>query len=430
MLDKLNNLKIVDFPLKKIKGIKFYLLAFLRIVYLSIREFAKNKGSQISSSLTYYTLLAIVPVLALSLGIAQKFGLENFLEKGLLEHFNKQEEILGKLLTFTHNMLETAQSGIVAVIGLSLLFISAIKLLSNIELFFNSVWGVEGRRKVRSKILIYIFLILMIPLFLVISGGIKLIVIQTLECFIEKWPFLDHFKIFIELLPYLLIWSIFTLTYILLPKAKVKFSSALISAIIAGTIYSLTQWVYLSFQIGVAEFNAIYSSFAVLPLFLIWLQVSYMIFLFGAQLNSIMDNIYLKEFEKISKKTSIRYRLLVSILTLHTILKSNEKVTQRYLYDKLDIPFTLSLILLKKMHSAKVIKEIRSKGEIFYEPNFDPSQFRLNELIDKLSFAGINELEFIKPENLSKIDQLLSQFEKEREKSKANILVKELFDKI
>lgn len=426
MIPGLKKLKIVNFPLKKVRGVKFYLLSLLRILYLSIREFAKNKGPQISSSLTYYTLLAIVPVLALSLGIAQKFGLENFLEKGLSEHFNNQEEVLGKILTFTHNMLETAQSGIVAVIGLSLLFLSAIKLLSNTELFFNSVWGVDSRRKFRNKILIYTFLILMIPLFLVISGGIKLLIIQTLESFIEKWPFLCYFKILIQLIPYFLIWSIFTLTYILLPKAKVKFSLALISAVISGTIYGLTQWAYLTFQFGVAEFNAIYSGFAVLPLFLIWLQLSWMIFLFGAQLNSVINNIYLKEFEKVCKKASIRYRLLVSILIVNTILKSKDKVNQSYLYHNLDIPFALSLPLLKKMHSAKIINEIKSKGEIFYEPNFDPALFRLNELIDKLSFAGTNKLDFIASEDLSKIDQIICQFERNREESLANILVKDL----
>jgi membrane protein len=419
-------LSITNFPLRKMKGIKFYLYASLRVGYLGIREFVKNNGPQISSSLTYYTLLAIVPILALSLHIAEKFGLEDFLEKGLLEHFSEQKEILEKILTFTHNMLETAQSGIVAAIGLSLFFISAIKLLSNMELFFNSVWGIESRRNVKNKIFIYILLILIIPIFLVISGGIRLLIIQKLDYFVEQWPFLEYFKVLIKLLPNFLIWCIFTITYVLLPKAKVKFSLALLSAVITGTIYGIAQWIYLSFQIGVANCNAIYSSFAVLPLFLIWLHLSWMIFLFGAELNSIMNNIYRCEFEKTSKKTSIHYRLLISILIVLTILKSKERVTQSYLYKRQNIPFALSSRLLKKMLNAKLLKETKTKKLIFYEPNFDPSIFKINELINKLRSSGVNEIEFIEKESISKIDKILNRLEEASKASTANILVKDL----
>ena len=417
---------IVNFSLKKEKGVKFFLLASIRVFYLSIRDFAKDRGPQISSSLTYYTLLATVPILALSLSIAEKFGLETFLERGIVENFKNQEEILQKVLTFTHNMLETAKSGIVEAIGLSLLFISAIKLLTNMELFFNSIWGVEVKRKLKNKIVIYTLLILMIPLFLIISGGLKIIIIQKLEFFTEKWPLLDYIKVLIKLSPFFLTWSIFTLSYMILPKAQVKFSLALLSALITGTIYGIAQWLYLSFQINVSNFNAIYSSFAILPLFLIWQQVSWMIFLFGAELNSNMNNIYRREFEKLSKKTSFRYQLLIIILISKEILKSEEKVTQYYLYKNLNIPFALSQFILKKMELIGLIKEIKTKKEIFYKSNFDPSVLKIDDLIDKLHTSGINEINFIESEDLLKIDNLITRLENATRKSEANLLIKDL----
>lgn len=415
-----------NFLLKKKKGWKFYSFTFFRLFSFGIIDFIKNKGPQIASSLTYYTLLAIVPILALSIGIADHLGIREYLEKGLSEYFQDQTQVLDLVLTFTDNLLRTAQSEIVSAIGGFILFLSAIQLLFNMELFFSSIWKIEEKRKIKNRFVIYLLLILLVPTFLIFSGIFKVIIMQRLQFIIESWPFFDYLNFLIKLLPYMLIWFLFTLIYFLLPKTKVKFSFALISALIAGTIYEISQWLYFYFQVGVTNYSAIYSSFAALPLFLIWLQFSWMIFLFGAQLCSLLHNIYDGKIEKLLYKASFRYKILLSLLIVNRVIKSKDDVTQLYLFEKFNIPYSLSSMLLKNLVEVKILQERKEKKYLFYEPNINPNTFRVSDCLEKLNLCGVNEIKFIKSSKLKKINTVFRRLEQEITSSKFNLLVKDL----
>ena len=175
-----------------------------------------------------------------------------------------------------------------------MLFWSVVSLLENIENSFNHIWQVRFGRPWYRKFTDYLTFLLIAPIFIILSSSITVFISTTMTEFIEKARILAYFKplvsFLIQFAPYILFWISMTILFIVMPNTKVKFGPALISGIIAGTVLHLLQWLYFELQFGISKLNAIYGSFAAVPLFIVWMQSSWIIVLIGAELTYANQN--------------------------------------------------------------------------------------------------------------------------------------------
>ena len=317
-------LRLEDLPFGK-----SLLIKQLRIFLLTVRGFDEDKCFTRASSLTFYTLLSIVPVVAMLFGVAKGFGFEKILENKLRELVVKlpgQEEVLNKVIEYAQSLLETTKGGVIAGVGLVLLFWSVVKVLSHIEASLNDIWEIREPRTWGRKFSDYLAVMLISPMLILVSSSATVFITTQITQLTTKIKLLGMISplIFLsfKLIPYLLIWILFTIIYVLMPNTKVNLKAGLVAGIIAGTIFQIVQWGYISFQIGTAKYNAIYGSFAALPLFLMWVQISWWVVLFGAELSFAHQNVGTYEYEPDSNKVSPAFKKVLTLQIAHLLIKN------------------------------------------------------------------------------------------------------------
>jgi len=252
-----------------------------------VQGFFRDKSGLQASALTFYSLLSVVPVVALAFGLAKGFGLEQGLEKQLYQRSAGQEAAVEKIIDFSRSLLANTQGGLIAGIGVILLFWSAIKVLGNIEEALNDIWKVRARSWLR-KFTDYLAIMMISPFLVIISSSLTVYITTQVTEITRQLALLELagplIFAMLRLLPFGLVWLLFFLIYMVMPNTHVRFASALVAGIIAGTMFQIVQGTYIHLQVLLSKYNAIYGSFAALPFFLIWLNLSWMIVLFGAQI--------------------------------------------------------------------------------------------------------------------------------------------------
>jgi len=415
---------------------KSFLIRLVRIVALAVRGFDENKCMLRASALTYYSLLSIVPVIALMFGIATGFGLQKQVEAQLLAKMEGQQEVVTKIIDFANSLLANTSSGVIAGIGVAFLFWTIISVLGNIERSFNDIWGVVKSRSFGRKFGDYLSMMLVCPILLAIAGSATVFVSSQIQTVSEKIPLLHNlgpvFWVLIKVLPYCTLWVAFTFIFIFMPNTKVRFKSGLIGGIVAGTVFQVVQWVYINFQIGVAKYGAIYGSFAALPLFLIWLQTSWLIVLFGAEVSFAYQNVETYELEPDCLSVSHSFKTLLSLLIARRIVQrfcDGEKPSDASgLSHSLEIPVRLVRQILYELSESGVLSEVR-KGEdkeLACQPATDVDKITVKFVIDRIEQRGTSNIPVGASAELNKLSGCLRQFGEVVEKSPANVLLKNL----
>lgn len=435
-------LKLQQFLLKDLWSVKLeeyppkmkFLFKYLRIVVLALRGSVENKVTVRASALTYYTLMSIVPILAMGFGIAKGFGADKYLEQQLMENLKGQEEIMNKLIAFSNSLLERTGGGVLAGIGIILLFYSVANVLSSIETSFNDIWKIEKARTLSRKFTDYLSMMLIAPILLIASSSISVYLatqVDTIAKQIELIGYISPYIMFVlNFIPYLLIWILFSIMYVVMPNTKVNTQSGIIAGIIAGSLFVITQWLYIDFQIGVSKYNAIYGSFAALPLFLIWIQLSWLIVLFGAEVSFANQNVDMYEFESETERISISSRRILSLLVVNFIVKRFEKgeepLTVLELSRNLKIPVRLMRVLLNHLIQCKIISETidSSTKSVAYQPAQHIDNFSVAFIINSLDNLGSS----IEPElpEMQRILKIHSTFTDKIDGLKENVLIKEI----
>ena len=413
-----------------------FLIRLLRILILTIRGLGEDRWHLWASALTYYSLLSIVPVVAMVFGIAQGFGFEKTLEKLIYENLEGQEQIVTRVVDFAHALLQNVKGGLVAGIGLLILFYTIIKILSQIESAFNDIWGIKRPRSFGRKITDYLSIMLISPFLFVISSALTVMINSGAKMVVEKIslmaPFSPVIFFLLKLLPYGVLWVLFSFLYIFIPNRRVHFTSGVLAGIIAGTLYVLFQWVYIRFQIGVAKYNAIYGSFAALPLFIIWLQLSWVIVLFGAELAFAHQNVDTYEFEPDCRNISSHFKRLLSLQIVHLLIKQFLKGEKGWdaaqISHNLEIPIRLVQQIIFELISSGIISEVKfnENGDVGYQPARDPDTLTIKYVIDALERQGSNDIPVVKTEELDKLSESLKAFGDLIEKSPKNLHLKEI----
>lgn len=249
---------------------KFVLVNILKATILAIRRFSSDRITAKASALTYSTILAVVPTLAVIFAIARGFGLENILQSPF---GGGNSEMMNMVTTFVNSYLQESKNGVFVGVGTVLLLWSVLNLIINIENNFNRIWEIKKSRTIYRKITDYFSLLLIIPILLILSSGASIYMTTTVKELPDFIILSDILKVLIKMIPYVLTWIMFTGLYMFMPNTKVRFRNALIAGIIAGSAYQIFQYMYINGQIYVSKYNAIYGSFAALPLLLLWLQI-------------------------------------------------------------------------------------------------------------------------------------------------------------
>ena len=269
---------------------KGYLREVYRKLYLTIRFFTEKRVMTQASALSYSTLLAIVPILAVVFAIARGFGYNKYIELWFRESLSTQPQVADIIVGFVNSYLVHTQSGIFLGVGLVFMLYSVLMLISNIEDTFNQIWQLSSTRPIIRSITNYLAICFLFPIIIVVSTGLSIFmetVADTMDGFRILGPAIRRM---LSLAPCVLMSLMFIILYVYMPNTKVRFSSAIVPGILAGIAMQVLQLAYIHSQIWVTGYNAIYGSFAALPLFMLWIQISWTICLFGAQLTFTNEN--------------------------------------------------------------------------------------------------------------------------------------------
>jgi membrane protein len=249
-------------------------------------------------------------------------------------------------------------------------------------------------------------------------------------------PILNFFKPVISLLirfiPYFLSWIGLTVLFIIMPNAKVKFRAAAISAIIAGTILQVIQWLYIDLQFGITKLSAIYGSFAAIPLFIIWLQSSWIVVLLGAEISFANQNVSRYEFESEALNISNYQKRALMLLILHMIIRNfsmgEKPISAEYIAVSLKIPVRLARDILQDLSSVNLVSIIHEneQKERLYQPALDINRLTVSFVFSRLDKKGIGQVMVSKNKDYDKVIAMLEKFDKLIAKSDSNILIKDL----
>jgi membrane protein len=410
---------------------------FLRAVTVAVVEFFKDDCMLRASSLTFYTLLSIVPVFAVMFGIAKGFGVDKMLEKELMEQLAGQEQVLERILAFSRKLLENTRGGLMAGVGVVMMFWAAIKVLGNIEVALNAMWDIRKQRTWWRRFSDYLGLMILSPILLIVAGGVTVFIRTQVSAITAKFAIAGMMGPLVlealKLSPVILICALFTLIYMAMPNTRVPFKPALGGGIIGGIFFQIVQWIYIEFQVGVANYNAIYGSFAALPLFFVWVQTSWTLVLFGAELCHAFQNAdtyccatgcpRLRPHEK--KLLSLR----IARLVIQDFAAGQAPLTVPQMAQRLRFPAHQVQELVEELRQSGVFTETRTRKnrKPAFQPATDISRLNVQRVVEAIEFAGAPEKQvLLAAADSGDIEQAIRELNRAAAESPANRLLKDL----
>lgn len=413
---------------------RFSIYEVLKILYLCIKRYQTNRTSSRASALTYSSLIAAVPIAAILFAISRGFGLSGMVEDSLKNSIALPTDTVETLIQFANAYLQQTKNGLFLGVGLLALLWSVTLLTNNIELTFNYIWNIRRTRTLYRKVTDYFSMFLFLPLLIVVSSGLSIFMSQVLGD-MEQFQLLAPVgRFFLRLVPYVLTWLMFTALYIFMPNTHVKFKPALISGILIGTTYQFFQFIYIGLQLYVSRYNAIYGSFAALPLFMIWLQLSWSIILFGVELTYAQQNIRNFAFDKDTRSISRRYKDFVTLLVLSLIVKRFQNKQTPYGAEEISEEYKIPLRLVKNvlylLQEIELINEVYldEKGnKVSYQPSFDINKLTISLMMDRINRFGSENFKLDTEKLYAKHWEALEEFKHCGDIKLSNRLVKDLF---
>ena len=418
----------------EVSGLKEIYINTIKTVILAIRGFNNENLQTKASALTYSTLLAIVPLLAVLLGIAKGFGFQEAVQQELFDYFPRQEQELSEAFKFVERYLAQAQGGVIIGVGLILLFYTVINLISSIEDTFNDIWQIQKSRPWHRKVSDYLALFLILPVLMTASSGLSIFMSTLQNSFLSSYVFFTPLvEFFLNIAPFIITIMVFTALYVSLPNTKVKFVNGLVAGILAGSAFQFFQFIYISGQIWVNKYNAIYGSFAALPLLLLWLQLSWLICLFGAELSYASQNVKKFSFERDSKNISRRYKdfltLLIASLIVKRFVKGERPYTADELSDDYRIPIRITTEILYLLTELHIIIEVNYENDervVYYQPAIDVNKISVSYLLTKMDEYGSENFKIDTSCLFTKEWHTLLKTREDMIKANNNILLKDL----
>lgn len=367
------------------RGMKGRLFGFFQTVYQISESFATHQGALRAAALTYMTILSLVPFLAIAFSVLKGFGVQNALQPLLQQVAGDSEELISRIISYVNNTNVKSMGAV----GLLMLVLTVISLLSSIEDAFNATWGVQENRPFQRRFSDYLSVVVVGPILLLAATSMNTSLQSQwlVKWLIENTYLGDTILLLFRMVPYLFIWLAMTFIYIFIPNTKVHPGSAVLGGVLAGTAWQIAQWGYFHFQVGMANYNAIYGTMAALPIFLVWVYTSWLIVLFG------LEVVYAHQYRATrSMKTGTTAQSGTSrdVLALSTLLlvcrhfrTDAPPPAPLQLSDELGIPLNEVEDLLEMLRNLHFLVKV-GDDDSGWLPARDPSAIMLDEVLAAL----------------------------------------------
>ncbi len=406
-----------------------WLVRQLKVVLFTAQGVGEHSILVRSAALTFYTLMAVVPLAAMVFGIAKGFGLEARFNTYLYTEFPQYSLVIDQVIGFAENLLERTKGGILASVGLVALFWSVIKVFGNVEDSFNKIWEVRKSRSWARKFSDYLTVVVVAPILWILSSSIRFQLQNHLLNLTASW----FVNFVFGLASLMIMWGMFTFLYRVMPNTKVKMKNALMAGVIAGTFFQLFQIIYVSIQSNLTSYNAIYGSFAALPLLLIWLQISWQIVLFGAELSFAYQNIGKFEYEKRTEEMSYDYRKRALLVVMQQIVRhfvrSEGAVSSESVATDVNLPLRIVRDVIFDLEKAGLIVATPSQDEKInnYVPACDVHALTIHEIIHRVESNGADPLEIEHSPEYRSIDEILRALDETIDQSPSNVRIMDVY---
>lgn len=369
-----------------------FLVNVVRTVVLAIRSFVDSRISRTAAALSFSTMLAIVPMVAVVFAISRGFGVSKHIEGWFSDVLSSQPQVAEAIIGFVNSYLVNAKSGVILGFGFVVMLYTVIMLISNVEMAFNDIWKVQNSRGLMNTIIDYVAFFFLLPIVITLTSGVSIFVTAMSG---QMGEFVAPVvRVVIAASPYVIMSVIFILIYMLMPNTKVYFTSAVVPGVLAGVAMQFLQLLYIHSQLWVTSYNAIYGSFAALPLFMLWIQFSWIICLFGVHLCYTRQNMEqlmpMPYNEKIGEKDKM---VLSAVLLAHIcnrFAQAEGACTPLHLKKVTGIPTHVVVELLEHLVKARLV--INIGGDKDSEPSFMPREdianITVGEMVDRLDNIG------------------------------------------
>jgi membrane protein len=411
----------VDSELSELTQYKRWLHSGLRIGVMVVRDFVQNLVKLQAMALAFETLLSLAPLLAVVFSLLKAFGVHNRMEPALAEALaplgEKGQEITDHLIGFVDKMSASALGSV----GLITLFITVLSLMSTIEDSFNHVWRVKSPRKLARRFSDYLSAIVVGPV--LVFAAVTITATLQNNAIVHALASLQAFGAVIlfllRLIPYITLWGAFTFVYTFIPNTRVRLSSALVGGLVAALLWQTVGWGFAVFVTSSTRYYVIYSSFAILLLFLLWLHVGWMIVLLGAQVAYAHQHIhfYQREHDLLAQSTSGREKLALQLLVLigRNFYQGLDPINVLELSNRMRLPVGVIKELLQMLTQTRVL--ISLADEESFVLGRDPQRISIKEILDSVrnggkkanSLSDGNQEESQVNELLLKVDQSVSK---------------------
>ena len=403
-----------------------------KLLFYTVQGLSSHGTMVRSAALTFYTLMSLVPVVALVFAVVKGFGLAEGLEQNLYEVLPQSPEVIDYVVGFAQKALARTQGGWVALVGVLTLFWAVIKVFGSIEDAFNNIWEVRSTRSAARKYGDYIAVVVVAPILWVISSSMGNYAAEILG--VAGSPALEVLSRAGSLV---VAWVMFTFIYVVLPSTKVRFTAALTAGVVAGTAFVLFQWGYVYLQRWMTSYNAIYGSFAALPLFLLWMQISWEILLLGGELSFAYQNVarFDEERESLLVSYDCRRKLMVGVMLLVSRASRDGRgaVSFSEIRDRLDVPTRIMNNILYTLVQARMLSEIRTEGtdyDLEYAPARDISTLRVYDILSAVDSHGFGRdtIDMRSNRELRRCAEVVERLKDVTRASAENVLLTELMD--
>ena len=420
---------------KELSNTMRFLVRLLKKLILSVRGFIEDDLIIKASALTYYTMLAIVPIFALFLAVGKGFGFAETIEGFVIKLIGDNPEITTIVMGFVNNYLAQTQGGLFVGFGIGLLLWAVLNMFRQIEINFNDIWNVKKNRSIVRQFTTYITMLIVVPILIVVSSGLSAKVDAYVEIIAQSSVgsfLIPIYQFLVQLAPFVIYWVLFTLIFLIIPNTKVKISDAMLAGVVTGTAFLAIQFLYVNGQISLAQYNAVYGSFAAIPLLLFWLQISWLIVLYGAELCYVSQNLMNFSFENDTKNISRRYKDYTLFVVLKIIInrfcQAQEPISANQIAVDYNIPIRLVHDHLKLLVDTNIISEIyiEQNAERFYQPALDVNLITVHLVLDRINRLGSENFKITDNGAFQEIWQNLETLQETITAESSKILIRDL----
>ena len=411
-----------------------WLVRGAKIAAYTVKGLTEHDVGVRAASLTFFTLMSIVPIAALIFGVVKGFGLETNLTDYLYTRFGDYREVVDYILQFANNMLARVRGGVVASVGFLVLFWAVVHVFSNVESALNNVWEVKKQRSLARKFSDYITVVIVAPILWLVSNGMMNALRARMETAVSGGWLVELLFGIVSLVA---VWLIFALVYYVLPNTKVKFKGALIAGVIAGTLFQIFQVGYFAIQGYLNSYNMIYGSFAALPLFLIWLQWSWMILLVGAELSFAYQNIrnYEQERQSLHMCYDRRRKVMLAVMAAVSehFLNGEGPVRSTRIAEEIGMPVRIVRDVLFDLEQAGMIATVHDDRDdmvSMYTPAVDVRRVTIADMLRRVECITSlpSNFSFEGNEKLEKVEGTLDRIRTAYETSPDNMSIAEFIE--